>query len=346
MTNQTKRIYVSGCGGLIGSSVAELALSRGYQVVGSESDARGRWFPNGGSVAWRVAELEAKGIDVHRKDFRSCISLVDTADIVVHCASQPSHDLSKEQPVEDYELSVMGTLVLLERLRLHNPTASFIFLSTNKVYGDRVNTLGYQKVGQRWEPDTFSGPGWRYLEGISETFPVDGSLHTPFGASKLAADILVQEYARTYGLKTTSLRCGCLTGPAGSAVELHGFMGYLVKCAVTGTPYTIYGYEGLQVRDNLASTDVATAVMLCGETPKDLVYNLGGGRENSISILEALRYLEMKGYRMPTSFGPERLGDHRWWVSDCTKFQRDYPDWKRTMSIYDTIDSLIQKVAA
>ncbi len=336
------RVYITGVGGLIGSSVAELALSRGYEVVGTESDARGRWFGEAGSVAWRAAELEAKGIEIHRADFRSRIALVDKADIIVHCASQPSHDLSKEQPVDDYELNVMGTLVLLERMRLHNPTASFVFLSTNKVYGDKVNQLTYQKVGNRWEPDTFSGPGWRFLEGISETFPVDGSLHTPFGASKLAADILVQEYGRTYGLKTTCLRCGCLTGPSGSPVELHGFLGYLVKCAVNGVPYTIYGYDGLQVRDNLASQDVASAVLLCGETYKDLVYNLGGGRANSISILEVLQYLEIRGYRMPISFGPERLGDHRFWVSDCSKVKRDYPEWKVTVGIYDLIDNMVK----
>lgn len=340
-----KKIYVSGIGGLIGSTVAEICLERGDLVFGAESNARGRWFGESGSVAWRVAELEAKGVIVERRDFRDRLSMVKGMDVIVHCASQPSHDLSLSQPVEDSDLNFMGTLRLLEATRKYAPHAVFVFLSTNKVYGDRINQLAYRRVDDRYEIDE-AATGVTPWFGVSEEFSIDSSLHTPFGASKTAADLMVQEYRRCYGLKTVSFRCGCLTGPMGSAVELHGFLGYLVKCAVSGQPYTIYGYDGLQVRDNLAATDLASAILMYADNPKGGVYNMGGGRDNSVSVMEAIYYLQRKGFTMPLRHGPERLGDHRHWITDTRKFEADYPDWYRKESVWRTIDAIAEKVAA
>lgn len=342
-----KRVFITGVGGLIGSAVAEAAQARGYSVYGAESDARGRWFGVAGSVNWRVLELEAKGIEVIRKDFRlpGVLSALKGADVIVHCASQPSHDLSREQPLEDCSLNFMGTVELLEATRRFCPDAVFVFLSTNKVYGDRVNRLQYRRVADRYELDE-AGNGVTPWFGVSEEMSIDSSLHTPFGVSKAAADLMVQEYRRCYGLKTVSLRCGCLTGPTGSAVELHGFLGYLVKCATSGIPYTIYGYDGLQVRDNLAADDLARAILAYAEDPKGPVYNMGGGRANSISILEAVKYLRKKGYAMQVKHGPERMGDHRWWVSDLRRFQKDYPAWKPETGIFQTIDAIAERYAA
>lgn len=280
-----------------------------------------------------------------RKDFRAHPELVRGADLVVHCASQPSHDLSREQPLEDSSLNFMGTVELLEATRKYAPDAVFVFLSTNKVYGDRVNRLRFRQVDARYELDE-AGTGVTPWFGVSESLSIDSSLHTPFGVSKTAADLMVQEYRSCYGMKTASLRCGCLTGPTGSAVELHGFLGYLVKCAVTGKPYTIYGYGGLQVRDNLAASDLASAILMYGDDPKGGVYNMGGGRENSISVLEAIGYLAKRGFTMPLKHGPERLGDHRVWITDDRKFQADYPEWEKRSNVYETIDAIAQKVAA
>lgn len=345
MSSTKKKLYITGIGGLIGSATAERGLSLGYEVVGSESNARGRWFGDGGSVAWRVFELEARGVQVYRKDFRDCLKAVKDADLIVHCASQPSHDLSAKQPLEDSALNFMGTVELLEATRRYAPSAVFAFLSTNKVYGDRVNTLAYRRVGARYEIDE-AALGIHPYFGVSEEMPLDASLHTPFGASKAAADLMVQEYRYSYGLRTVSFRCGCLTGPTGSAVELHGFLGYLVKCAATGKPYTIYGYGGLQVRDNLAAPDVASAIFAYADDPKGAVYNLGGGRENSVSVLEAIEFLERHGYTMPVTHGPERTGDHRVWITDTRKFEADYRDWKKEWTVWETIQSMIERAAA
>lgn len=337
-----KKLFITGCGGLIGSAVADLGISEGYKVIGIDSDARGSWFGKAGSVYWRMLELNGAGVDVRSLDFRSpeALKLVRGADVVVHCASQPSHDLSVKQPVEDAALNFMGTVELLEATRRYAPEAVFVFLSTNKVYGDRVNHLPYRIEGDRYE--LVSGEtGVEPFHGVSEEMSMDSSLHTPFGASKAAADLMVQEYRRCYGLRTVTLRCGCLTGPTGSAVELHGFLGYLVKAAVSGTPYTVYGYEGLQVRDNLAASDLARAILMYAENPKQGVYNMGGGRENSISIREAVEYLAERGYTMPLKHGPERLGDHRVWITSTKKFRTDYPEWKITKDVWGIIDDMV-----
>src|SRR5688572_2094956 len=329
------RVVVTGIGGLIGSTVAEAARAAGHTVWGIDSDERGRLFGAAGSVAWRIAELEAKGIDVTRDDFRSVLHLVAGADLVVHCASQPSHDYSRSHVLYDSDLNYMGTVELLEAVREHAPKAVFVFMSTNKVYGDRVNNWTYEVVGERYVP--LDGPN-----ATTEYLTIDASLHTPFGVSKTAADLMVQEYRRSFGMTTVSFRCGCLTGRGGSAVELQGFLGYLVKCAVEGKPYTVYGHGGYQVRDNIDASDVARAVLLYAANPKQAVYNIGGGPANAVSVNEVVAYLRQRhGCEFATLDGPARVGDHKWWVTNTASFETDYPQWKPLKSVWTVIDELV-----
>jgi CDP-paratose 2-epimerase len=328
------KLLVTGCGGLIGSATAELALSRGWAVTGIDGDLRGRWFGAAGSVEWRLKELASRGVRVIHDDFRSHIDKVKGMDAIVHCASQPSHDFSRSHVVIDSAVNYMGTVQLLEMCRVLAPEASFVFLSTNKVYGDRVNTMEYRREGLRLVPAAGEG-------SISEDASIDQSLHTPFGISKTAADLMVQEYRRCFGLQTVTLRCGCLTGKNGSPVELQGFLGYLVRCAVQGKPYTIYGHEGYQVRDNLDAEDLAEAILLAAQDPKDCVYNMGGGPENSVSVNEVSAYLKAKGCDFEVKHGPARLGDHKWWCSSTEKFRRDFPEWKPKKGVWAVIDEIL-----
>lgn len=333
------RIFVTGAGGLVGSTVAEVAHAAGHTVWGVDSDERGKLFGSAGSVAWRIGELSARGIDVVLGDFRNFLELVATADLVVHCASQPSHDYSRSHVLYDSALNYMGTVELLEAVRERAPEAVFAFLSTNKVYGDRVNSLPYEVRKERLVPLLGSGAG------IDENYPIDESMHTPFGVSKTAADLMVQEYRYCFGLQTVSFRCGCLTGKGGSAVELQGFLGYLVKCAVEGKPYTIYGHGGYQVRDNIDATDVARAILLYAENPQRGLYNLGGGPTNSVSIREVIAYLrDAHGCEFETSDGPERVGDHKHWVTDTYRFETDYPDWLPLKSVWQVLDEMVGQV--
>jgi CDP-paratose 2-epimerase len=310
--------------------MAEYAFSRGHKVYGCDSDQRGRWFGKAGSVEWRINELVKMGISVTREDFRHRLGSVAGMDLIVHCASQPSHDFSRSHVLQDSAVNYLGTVELLEAYRTLAPKAVFAFLSTNKVYGDRVNRERFREEGERFVPMGGAKQGFDPRKGISEDYTIDDSLHTPFGVSKTAADLMVQEYRECFGLKTVTFRCGCLTGKAGSAIELQGFLGYLVKCAVEGREYRIYGHGGYQVRDNIAAEDVASAILAYADNPKDGVYNLGGGPDNSISVLEAIRILKTDyNLQFPVTVGPERVGDHKWWITDTRKFERDYPDWKR-----------------
>lgn len=332
------RLHVTGIGGLIGSAVAEAALCRGWQVSGVDSDARGRWFGPNGSTAWRLRELLSLGAEVANEDFRERPAYwVKDADLVVHCASQPSHDFSRENVHEDSAVNYMGTVELLETVRAHAPEASFVFLSTNKVYGDFPNMLAYERTGRRLVPDDV------YANGFDEITPLEPVLHTPFGVSKLAADLMVQEYRKCFGLKTVSLRCGCLTGKTGSAVEAQGFLGYLVRSAVRGERYTIYGHEGYQVRDNIDADDVASAIFAVAEDdPGETIFNMGGGPQNSVSVLEAIDYLRTRhGCSFPVTHGAARLGDHRWWITDTSKFEKRYHAWKRQKTVWQTLDEMV-----
>jgi CDP-paratose 2-epimerase len=331
------RLFVTGVGGLIGSATAELAVSKGWQVTGVDADFRGKWFGHQGSVEWRLQELSKLGVRIIREDFRNKIDQVRDHDAVVHCASQPSHDYSRSHVVQDSAVNYMGTVQLLDICRQLIPKAAFVFLSTNKVYGDQVNNWLYTIENDRYVCDPNS-------EGVSERLTIDQSLHTPFGVSKTAADLMVQECRRCFALPTVTLRCGCLTGKNGSPVELQGFLGWLVKCAVEGKPYTIYGHEGYQVRDNLDAADLAEAILLCCEDPNrgDGIYNMGGGPENSVSVNEVIAYLRDKhGCDFETSHGPARLGDHKWWISDYGKFQRVY-GWKPSKGVWEVIDGMVE----
>ena len=332
------RLYITGVGGLVGSAVAELAMARGMSVTGVDADYRGQWFGKDGSVSWRLEELQKMGATIIRDDFRRQIHELKGHDAIIHCASQPSHDFSRTNVVEDSAVNYMGTVELLEGYRTTIPNASFVFLSTNKVYGDRINTWNYTVEGLRYVLDEDNC----HADGVTEDLSIDQSMHTPFGVSKLAADLMVQEYGACFGLKTVTLRCGCLTGKSGSPVELQGFLGYLVRCAVEGKPYTIYGHGGYQVRDNLAAEDLAEAILLCVKDHKERVYNMGGGPSNSLSVLEAIDYLKNKGLDFEVKNGPPRLADHKWWISNTRRFQRDH-GWEPKKSVWSTIDEMVER---
>lgn len=251
--------------------------------------------------------------------------------VIVHTAAQPSHDLAAQIPFDDFDVNAVGTINLLEAARQYCPESPFVHMSTNKVYGDRPNSIQMEELENRWD---YAEP--EFNQGIPETFSIDQSKHSLFGASKVAADILVQEYGRYFGMPTCCLRGGCLTGPNHSGVELHGFLSYLVKCNLTKTPYTIYGYKGKQVRDNIHSHDVAQFINFFIESPKPgEVYNLGGGKANSCSILEAFDIIEaITGNKMLYTYDDKnRIGDHICYYSDLTKMKKHYPEWDITISL-------------
>ena len=329
----TKQILVTGSAGLIGSAVCRHFYQLGYTVVGLDNNQRQAFFGAGGDTDGNLADLQAalpnyrhERIDIRdRPAILACFEAT-RFDVIVHAAGQPSHDLAAKIPFEDFETNAMGTLNLLEAARRHCPEAPFIFLSTNKVYGDRPNKIALTEAATRWE---YADP--EYVNGIPETMSIDQSTHSLFGVSKASADLMVQEYGRYFGMPTCCLRAGCLTGAAHSGVKLHGFLNYLVRCAVKGDPYTLIGYKGKQVRDNLEASDLARFVEQFVAQPRSAaVYNIGGGQANSCSILEAVELVEsVTGQRMETSYDPEaRVGDHICYYSDLSKIRQDYPGWQ------------------
>jgi CDP-paratose 2-epimerase len=334
---------VTGSSGLIGSETAKLLDARGLHVVGIDNDMRRYFFGEDGSTDWNTRHLQStlKNFEHHPVDVRDAEAVGKifgrygrSVSLVVHTAAQPSHDWAAREPFTDFTVNANGTLVMLEAARKHCPDAVFIFTSTNKVYGDTPNALPLVELETRWEVE----PSHPFAEhGIDETMSIDHSKHSLFGASKVAADVLAQEYARYFGMKTATFRGGCLTGPAHSGAELHGFLAYLVKCVVTGRPYTIYGYKGKQVRDNIHSYDLVNAFWHFFQNPREggAVYNMGGSRHSNCSMLEAIRMAEeMCGRELNYTLSEEaRSGDHIWWISDVRRFRRDYPDWEYT---YDT----------
>jgi CDP-paratose 2-epimerase len=341
-----KKILITGSSGLIGSEVVSFFCGKGYQVHGVDNNQRAVFFGAQGDTRWNQKRLEQEFAAFEHHELNICdragvLELVETLrpDVIVHTASQPSHDKAAAIPFEDFDTNASGTLNLLEATRRHCSETSFIYMSTNKVYGDAPNEIALKETDSRWE---YTDPEFEF--GISESFRIDQSKHSLFGASKLAADIYVQEYGRYFGMKTCCLRGGCLTGPNHSGVELHGFLSYLVKCNLEGKPYTVFGYKGKQVRDNLHSLDVARFIWEFAEAPRSgEVYNLGGGKQNSCSILEAFQRVEaLTGKPMQYDYSDtNRLGDHICYYSDLRKMKAHYPNWDISKSLDDIFGEIV-----
>lgn len=342
-------IVVTGSGGLIGAEAVRRFAEAGHTVVGVDSDMRSYFFGDSASTKWSVARLEEEipnyrhhAIDI--RDFRSVNRLFAeyNSDIsgVVHTAAQPSHDWAAREPHTDFAVNAVGTLNLLEATRHHCADGVFIFMSTNKVYGDAPNYLPLCEREERFE----CAPGHPYAEfGIDESMSIDQTKHSLFGVSKASGDMMVQEYGRYFGMKTACFRCGCLTGPGHSGAELHGFLSYLMGCTVAGKSYTVYGYKGKQVRDNIHSYDLVGALYEFYRAPRvAAVYNLGGGRSSNCSVREAIAACEQRaGKPLKWSYNDQnRSGDHIWWISDNRRFETDYPNWRLRYSLDDIFDEL------
>lgn len=341
------KILITGSSGLIGSEVAEFFAQKGCEIHGLDNNQRAVFFGPQGDTRWNQARLERRisGFRHHELDIRDregVLRLVAELkpEVIIHTAAQPSHDRAAAIPFEDFDTNATGTLNLLEAARRSCPDSPFIHMSTNKVYGDRPNTIALVELDTRWD---FADPA--FVNGIPEDFSIDQSKHSLFGASKVAADILVQEYGRYFGMPTCCLRGGCLTGPHHSGVELHGFLSYLVKCNLEGREYRVFGYKGKQVRDNIHSYDVARFMWEFVKAPRCAeVYNLGGGKANSCSILEAFAMTEkFSGRKQHWSYVEEaRLGDHICYYSDLTKMRTHYPRWSITVTLEETIRQIVE----
>ena len=340
-------LLVTGSSGLIGSEVVDYFARQRWSVVGVDNNMRADFFGPGGDTTWNRRRLEKlhpsfKSYTIDIRNRSDLFGLVEQTrpELVVHAAAQPSHDLAASRPFDDFDVNAVGTLNLLEAVRQHAANAVFVHLSTNKVYGDGPNNIALRETETRWD---YADP--RYEQGIPETFSIDHCKHSLFGASKVAADIVVQEYGRYFGMKTCCLRGGCLTGPNHSGVELHGFLSYLVKCNVEGRLYRIFGYKGKQVRDNIHSFDVARFVEEFYRAPRSgEVYNMGGGRNNSVSILEAFRAAEaLSGKPMHSEYVEKaREGDHICYISDLAKARDHYPGWDITKSLDTTFQEIYE----
>lgn len=325
-------ILVTGSSGLIGSEVVADFSTRGWSVHGVDNNMRAAFFGPQGDTRWNLRRLQEaySAFQHHEIDIRDRAKMIELLQevepqAIVHAAAQPSHDLAASHPFDDFDVNAVGTLNVLEAARRASPEASFVYMSTNKVYGDAPNRIQLEEMATRWE---YADPA--YYDGIRETFCIDQSTHSVFGASKVAADVMVQEYGRYFGMPTCTLRGGCLTGPSHSGVELHGFISYLIKCNLEDRTYRVFGYKGKQVRDNIHSFDVVQFIRRFIESPRvGEVYNLGGGRGNSVSILEAFDLIsEISGKRMEVEYVSEnRKGDHICYISNLDKMKAHYPGW-------------------
>lgn len=342
-----KNLLVTGANGLIGSEVVSYFCENGWNVFGLDNNMRADFFGPSGDTRWNQKRLEEKYVnfkhyEVDIRDRENVFNIVEELkpDAIAHTAAQPSHDLAASRPLDDFDVNAVGTINMLEAVRKFVPESPFAHLSTNKVYGDAPNEIPLKELESRWEY-----ADEKYFSGIKEDFRIDQSKHSIFGASKVAGDIMVQEYGRYFGMKTCSLRGGCLTGPNHSGVELHGFLSYLVKVNVTGGKYKVFGYKGKQVRDNIHSHDVARFIdeffknPRCGE-----VYNLGGGRDNSCSILEAFTIAEsITGNKMNYEYiDKNREGDHICYISDLSKMKYHYPDWDITIPLQEIFEQIVK----
>jgi CDP-paratose 2-epimerase len=339
---------ITGSCGLIGSEASRYFAGKGFKIVGIDNDMRGHYFGETAStepmrkILTRLRNYEHHELDI--RDLRGLEELFQnfTKDIklIIHAAAQPSHDWAAREPFTDFTVNANGTLNLLELARQHCPQAVFIFTSTNKVYGDTPNTLPLEEQSTRWEIKE----AHPYFDGIDETMSIDGSKHSLFGVSKTAADLMVQEYGRYFGLKTGCFRAGCLTGPNQAGAQLHGFLSYLMKCTLSAQEYTVFGYKGKQVRDNIHSFDLVTAFEAFYQNPKPgQVYNIGGGRENSCSVLEAIALCEeLSCKKLKHRYEAQpRSGDHIWYISSLQKFRSHYPKWQPKHSLRSTLQDML-----
>jgi CDP-paratose 2-epimerase len=340
---------VTGSGGLIGSETVAACVESGFDVIGLENDMRARFFGPEASTARTTDRLRKQygsqftPLDIDVRDAEGVLGVFEqngpSIELVVHTAAQPSHDWAARDPQTDFTVNANGTLSVLEATRRIAPAATFIFTSTNKVYGDRPNSLPLIEYDKRLDLPK----DHQLFGGIDTSMSIDRCLHSVFGASKAGADILVQEYGRYFDMPTVCFRGGCLTGPAHAGAQLHGFLSYLMKCTVSGERYTIFGYEGKQVRDNIHSADVVEAFMCFHRSPRRAaVYNLGGGRECNCSMLEAIELCEeIAGKKLDWTLEDEpRVGDHRWWISDLAEFQADYPEFALTRGIEEILGEI------
>lgn len=356
--DNTKLVLVTGSSGLVGSESVKYYCDKGYNVIGIDNDMRKALFGEEGSTEWNKKLLEETysdnfthySIDIRNIETIRNIFLNNPFDLIIHTASQPSHDWAVRDPFVDFSINASGTLNLLENYRKHCPTgAVFIFTSTNKVYGDRPNSLPLAE----WETRFDLLDSQPCYCGINEEMSIDNSKHSLFGVSKLSADVLVQEYGKYFGLNTGIFRCGCVTGPAHSGTQLHGFLSYLVHCIMTGKEYTIFGYKGKQVRDNIHAYDLVTAFdefyKNSGERKrkrKGEVYNMGGSRHSNISMLEAIQEIEnISGKKANIAYSDiVRIGDHKWYISDISKFKNDYPEWKYKYDMKHILKELVNNI--
>lgn len=341
------KILITGSSGLVGSEAVEYYDRQGHEVVGIDNNLRQFFFGPAGDTTWNLKRLQSvtrafRPLSIDIRDRQALIELfkIERFEMIVHCAAQPSHDKAKDIPLVDFDVNAVGTVNLLEATRLYCPEAVFIHMSTNKVYGDAPNEIPLAELPLRYEyarPEDF--------HGVNETCRIDQCLHSLFGASKTAGDVAAQEYGRYFGLRVGIFRGGCLTGPSHSGVELHGFLSYLVHVAVTGTPYTIFGYKGKQVRDQIHSHDVIQAFEAFARNPRPgEVYNLGGGRGNSASVVECIQLIkEIGGYEVAYTYNEQnRIGDHICYISDLRKLQNHYPEWSITRSLPQTVEEMIR----
>ncbi len=345
---------VTGSGGLIGSESVEHFVRRGYHVVGLDNDMRSVFFGPSASTAPTTERLSRtlgdsfQALDLDIRDAQGVDAVfaqhAPALELVIHAAAQPSHDWAASDPQTDFSVNANGTLNLLEAARRHAADATFIFCSTNKVYGDLPNHLPLVELERRLElPEEH-----RYHRGIDTSMSIDTSTHSLFGVSKAAADLLVQEYGRYFGMPTVCFRGGCLTGPNHAGTRLHGFLSYLMRCTMTGEAYTVYGYDGRQVRDNIHSADLVAAFAAFHRQPRAAaVYNIGGGRTSNCSMLEAIEMCQQTaGRELEWELSPQnRVGDHRWWISDLEPFRRDYPGWAITYRIEDVLREIHEQNA-
>jgi CDP-paratose 2-epimerase len=341
------KVIITGSSGLIGSAAVRHWDALGADTIGVDNDMRATFFGPAGSTRWNLQRLEAetkrftsRSLDIRDRDAVLDLFAKENPDLIIHCAAQPSHDKAAAIPFLDFEVNAVGTLNLLEATRQHAPEAVFCHMSTNKVYGDAPNELPLKELEKRWE---YADP--KDFDGIDESCRIDQTMHSLFGASKAAADILAQEYGRYFGLKTGIFRGGCLTGASHSGVELHGFLSYLVHVAVAGKPYTIFGYKGKQVRDQIECSDVVRAFQAFAENPRPgEVYNIGGGRGNAASVLECIDLIDsIGGYQIDWTLGEDnRKGDHICYISDLSKLRSHYPGWDITVSLEEIVAQMVE----